>query len=83
MICLTEEDKEQIKYDEWDKVVRFDLSEGSHYAKFTDQTGAFRELFGKKIFDKIGISLFHESFYLLVDAFSIQFILVNQLHCRT
>ena len=56
MIYLTEKDKEQIKYDEWDKVVRFDLSEGSHYAKFTDQTGVFRELFGKKIFDKIGIS---------------------------
>ena len=56
MINLTEKDKEQIEYDEWDKVVRFDLSTGSHYAKFTDQTGAFRELFGKKIFDKIGIS---------------------------
>lgn len=55
MIYLNEEDKNKIKYDGWDKVVRLDLSSGSFYAKFTGNNGAFRELFGKKIFDMIGI----------------------------
>ena len=48
MIYLNEEDKNKIKYDGWDKVVRLDLSSGSFYAKFTGNNGAFRELFGKK-----------------------------------
>lgn len=56
MIYLTEEDKSKIEYDGWDKVTRIDLSCGSYYTKFTGNNGAFRELFGKKIFDMIGIS---------------------------
>lgn len=55
MIYLTQEDKSRIKYDGWDKIKRIDLSNGSFYAKFTGRDGAFRELFGKKIFDSIGI----------------------------
>lgn len=55
MICLTEEDKSRIKYDGWDKIKIIDLSSGSFYTKFTGKDGAFRELFGKKIFDIIDI----------------------------
>lgn len=55
MIYLTEEDKSRIKYDGWDKIKRIDLSNGSFYTKFTGKDGAFRELFGKKIFDIVGI----------------------------
>lgn len=56
MIYLTEEDKNKIQYDGWNKVTRLNLSSGSYYAKFKGNNGAFRELFGKKIFDIIGIS---------------------------
>ena len=56
MIKITEEDKEKICHDVWDRIVKLDLSSGSYYAKFTGNTGAFRELFGKKIFDMIGIT---------------------------
>ena len=56
MIYLTEEDKNKIQYDDWNKIVRLDLSSGSYYVKFTGNNGVFRELLGKKIFDMIGIS---------------------------
>ena len=34
MIYLTEEDKNKIQYDGWNKVTRLNLSSGSYYAKF-------------------------------------------------
>lgn len=48
MIYLTEDDKNKIKWDGWNRLSRFDFSNGSYYAKFTGNDGAFRELFGKK-----------------------------------
>lgn len=55
MIYITEQDKDKINYNGWEKVERLDLSNGSYYAKYTGTDGAFRELFGKKIFDMVGI----------------------------
>lgn len=52
MIYLTEEDKSKIQYN---GLYRVDLSSGSYYVKNTGNSGAFRELFGKKIFDIVGI----------------------------
>lgn len=60
---LTEEDKLKLIPDEWDKTIKIDLSCGPCYAKFTDREGAFRELFGKKIFDIVGISSADYAFY--------------------
>jgi hypothetical protein len=56
MIELTEEDKAKIEYQGWDNVSKFNLSSGIYYGKFTNNDGAFKELFGKKIFDIVGIN---------------------------
>ena len=56
MIKLTEEDKLKLVPYGYQRTMKVDLSCGPCYAKFSGNTGAFRELFGKKIFDKIGIS---------------------------
>ena len=63
MIKLTEEDKLKLIPDEWDRTIKIDLSSGPCYAKFTGNTGAFRELFGKKIFDIVGIQSADYTFY--------------------
>jgi hypothetical protein len=55
MIKLTEEDKLKLIPDEWERTIKIDLSSGPCYAKFTGNTGAFRELFGKKIFDIVDL----------------------------
>lgn len=57
MIYLGEDDKNKIQHNVWNRIFRLDLSSGSYYAKFTGNNGAFRELFGKKIFDIVGILL--------------------------
>jgi hypothetical protein len=63
MIKLTEEDKLKLIPDEWERTIKIDLSSGPCYAKFTGNTGAFRELFGKKIFDIVGIQSADYTFY--------------------
>ena len=67
MIKLTEEDKLKIIRNKpttkLNRVKKLDLDCGPCYAKFCDNTGAFRELFGKKIFDIVGIASADYTFY--------------------
>lgn len=63
MLKLTEEDKLKLVPKQWDRTIKVDLSSGPCYAKFSGNTGVFRELFGKKIFDIVGISSADYAFY--------------------
>lgn len=63
MIKLTEEDKSKLEFPGWTNVHKLNLSSGTYYGKYTNNDGAFRELFGKKIFDIVGINSANYYYY--------------------
>lgn len=69
MIYLTDEDKEKLQSNGFESIKKVNLSSGSYYIKYCGDTASFRELFGKKIFDMIGIRC--PNYYYVKDKHSV------------